>query len=225
MTTLSAKLDVAPLVGRMSRLALSLEHRQHLHEILVIEAQKEIIRNWPTAPALAPVTLAARRAGGQAILQDKGMLRLSVVGRSPASSISTEQGTLNKAEQAVSVIGTSIPWAWVHNKRGETTITPSKAKALAIPATYEAKKAGSPRAFKGKLKFVPAKTQNCVGMLVTYQRRRRKGERPAYKIQYYLMRRVVIRGRPFIPTIAEFAPHAIAVTRKWLSMQVQAGNG
>lgn len=223
MSTTAVQLDARKLDGRLSRLALSLEQRQHLHEILVIEAQKEIIRNWPTAPALAPVTLAVRRGGSKEILQDKGMLRLSLVGRAPSSTISTEPGTLNKAENTVSTIGTSIPWAWVHNKRGETTITPNRAKALAIPAAYEAKKAGSPRNFRGVLKFVPAKTQNCVGMLVTYQRRRRKGTKPTYKIQYYLMRRVVIRGRPFVPTIAEFTPHAVAVARKWLSMQVQGG--
>lgn len=70
------------------------------------------------------------------------------------------------------------------------TITPRRAKMLAIPLTAEAQAAGSPRKFPGLL--VPV-TRGGKGVLVE-----RTGKRGRPKAQYALVRSVKIPARPFL---------------------------
>ena len=207
--------DTAPATGTLERLGLGLANRRKLHEILVIEAQKAIFRDWPTAPSLTPLTLRARRNGGSAVMINTGMLRQRVTGQAPGSSISTVEGTLNKAEDTLSTIGTSAIYAAIHNFGG--TILPRRAKALAVPCTPEASRAGSPRNMKG-LNFVPSKTPNCIGMLVAYTQKRKRGQKPVFTVHYLLMRKVDIPQRKFMPTAQEFTPVAVLITEKYVQM-------
>jgi hypothetical protein len=149
------------------------------------------------------------------------MLRQSITGQNPSAGISSVAGTLNEATQKHGVIGTSKAYAVIHNFGGE--IRPTRAKALAIPATPEASKVGSPRNFPKPLAFIRSKGSKAIGFLV--EKLARKGRSGGkFKVQYVLMRAVTILKRKFMPTAADFSPVAVVVGRKWLQMVVQ-GNG
>lgn len=85
-------------------------------------------RPWKRAGSLA---LSTRPSGGGKTLLATGQLRNSVVSRSPDVSDSHVR------------IGSNLPYAAIHQAGG--TISPKRAKKLAIPLTREARRAGSAR--------------------------------------------------------------------------------
>ena len=210
----SVKLDTSEVVATLETLHSGLSNLQDLHEILVIEGQKYVFKHWPKGPALAPLTLAARIRGGSSVLQDTGILRNSITGANP-SAIATGGNTLNQATKSQSVIGTSIPWATTHNFGA--VIVPTRAKALAVPATPEASRARSPRNFPKKLFFVPAKGQKSVGVLVEYTGKKPKGGKRPMKVHYILMKSVTIPARRFMPTAEQFMPVASKAAGAYLA--------
>jgi len=198
----------------LERTLKSLRDLSDLHERIIIQLQGYVFRQWPKAPKLSALTLATRRRGGSAVLQDTGFLRLSIAGRSPFSELSKETGTLNRAEPSEAVIGSDLPYAAIHNFGG--TIVPVRAKNLAIPATPKARKLGSPRKMKG-LTFLPSKKPGTTGVLLQMsKKRRKKGEKPEGTVQYILRKSVNIPVRRFLPKPAEAGKIAFGVAMDYL---------
>lgn len=208
-------LDADAVIKRLGGITEALMDRQRLHEIFTIEAQKYIFKNWPTAPGLAPLTLKARQRGGSAVLADTGTLRQSITGKNPGGAISQEPGTLNKATGDYAQVGSRMIYAAIHNFGG--TIVPKSAKALAVPMTPEATKAGSPRRFPRPLKFIPSKSAKTIGLLVEYTAKRR-GKQPTIKAHYLLMKSVNIPRRKFMPRAEELEPIMIRATQAYISL-------
>lgn len=77
------------------------------------------------------------------------------------------------------------------------TIRPRNARALSIPLTRKAKRAGSPRNYPNELTFIKSRTQGrgVVGVLVDYEGRRQKGRKS--RAAYILVTSVTIPPRPF----------------------------
>lgn len=116
----------------------------------------------------------ARVNGGSVPLRDTGVLM--------ASFHST-------VEPDGVVVSTTHPAAATHNFGA--TITPKRAKHLAIPLTKEAKRAGSPRKFARKLAVRPTRK---AGTLLMFERDR-KGRQVG---QFLLVDSVTIPARPFM---------------------------
>lgn len=108
-----------------------------------------------------------RPTGAGKPLTDTGRFAGSIEVRHDANSISA---------------GTNAPGARLHNFGG--VVTPKRRKYLTIPATREAKRAGSPRRFKGRLRFVTNKGKTG-GVAID----------PRGVVQYFLTRRVRVPAR------------------------------
>jgi phage gpG-like protein len=125
-----------------------------------------------------------RPNGGDKPLLDTGLLRASVQAKPTATG---------------AVVYSNLPQAFLHEYGG--TVKPTRGKYIAIPLTREAKRAGSPRRFKGELKFRPIRGRVAKGVL--YQPAKRKGGKPVD--QYLLVTQTVVPARPFL------APSATAL--------------
>lgn len=123
-----------------------------------------------------------RARGGDKPLLDRGQLRASVVSPGPHHIEEMGQNTFR--------VGTSVPYAPLHQFGG--IVRPKKAKALAIPLTKEAAKQG-PRQFPGRL-FVVWKKGAKSGVLMSLPKTK-KGQP---KAQYALVKQVVVPKRPFM---------------------------
>ena len=122
----------------------------------------------PWAPLAHP-----RPDGSSVPLRDTGGLMASITFKADADGLA---------------VGTNHVAAKLHQAGG--TVTPKKAKYLAIPLTKRAKRAGSPRSF-GELAVRMRKGANkCVMVSV---RGRGKGE-----AQYALVQSVTVPARPFV---------------------------
>jgi phage gpG-like protein len=114
-----------------------------------------------------------RISGGDQPLLDTGVLRASVQVTATADGV---------------VARTNHPGAAIHQYGG--VIRPKRGKYLAIPATKEAKRAGSPRRFPRPLKTQLGRNRNGG---VMYELR--GGVRV---VQFYLSKKVTIPARPFM---------------------------
>lgn len=124
--------------------------------------------------------------GADRPLNDTGLLRTSLVPGQPGSIYEIGPMALRYGTE-VRAPGTNAEYAPVHQYGA--TITPKKAKFLAIPATQKARDTGSPRRWGGeKLRFKFGKNG---GVAVT-------GPRLAEIVQYYFTKRAVIPARPFM---------------------------
>jgi hypothetical protein len=206
--TFNIKLDTREADGLLTGVLAGLRDRRRLHELYVIQTQGWIFRNWPKGPPLTGLTVATRRKGSSAVLLDKGMLRLSFIGPSPATKISTAEGTLNAARNEEGVVGTRLPYAAIHQYGG--TIRARNVKNLAIPMTKKARAMGSPRAWgEGQLQFVPSKKSGVTGLLVE-----RSKVRPF--VLHYVMtpemtrkgKTIRSRGKPFMIPVSKAAERA-----------------
>ena len=96
------------------------------------------------------------------------------------------------------------------------TITPKKAKSLAVPVGARAitpagvAKYASPREYPGDLQYIPINRGNVVAILVDpKEKRKAQGER--MKATYLLLRRVRVKARPFLrPGVMAFLPELTA---------------
>jgi hypothetical protein len=184
-----------------------------MHERIIIELQKFVFKNVPKTPALSSFTLLTRT--GQAPLRDIGTMVESVTGSNP-SKLADTPFTLNAAGNESGIIGSKHPGARLHNEGG--VITPKRAKALALPATKEAKKAGGPRNFPRDLFFVPTRkdyTGPAVGWLAESKG---SGKKRSIKRHYQLRESVVIPKRKWFPSIAEAEVIAVKVIQQTLKM-------
>jgi len=200
----TVSLDIKEAVGLMTSIHVGLEDRQSIHRLCIIQLQKWVVDNWPKGPPLSPITVGSRRKGSSLPLLDTGALRNSVVGRSPATSIGSE----NAATQEVGIIGSSLIYARIHQYGG--VIRAKNAKNLAIPLTRRARAAGSPRNFGDELSFVPSRRTGVSGLLI---------ERPKGKpfTLHYVMRKSIKRngrtietksGKPFMIPVSSQAKSA-----------------
>jgi phage gpG-like protein len=204
-------LDVQPVLKRLYGMATRFENRTKLHERIVITLQGRVFRSWPTGPALSEFTMLTRR--GQAVLQDTGYLRMSIVGRNPAQ-ISTAEETLNRTEQALSVLGSAVKYAALQNYGG--TVRPVSASNLSLPATVEARRAGSPRNFPKDLHWLPVVHGDATstGWLAEITGH---GKNRIITRHYLLKSSVDIPARRFFPNDEEAAQDTIKVANYWLS--------
>lgn len=127
-------------------------------------------------------------------LQDTGMLRRAATSDAPGSVCRITGDTVT--------IGVNLVQANLQNYGG--VVTPKNGKFLAIPATVEAKRAGSPRRFRRKLKAIINRA-GTGGVLVEFSRKKKRGKKnkgksnaPEKIVQYYLTKKVTIPARPFI---------------------------
>ncbi len=147
--------------------------------VLVAETKKNFANaRAPDGTPWRPLQ-GSRVRGGDKPLRDRGILMASVAaaGKGNIATIGPDQ----------LVYGTNIAYARIHQSGG--TIRP-KGKALAIPATVEAMRAGSPRAFPGKLFIIWKKGDKSGGL---YEQRGKN-----IKKQFTLVSSVTIPARPFL---------------------------
>lgn len=129
----------------------------------------------------------ARPRGGDKPLLDTGRLMNSITGRVEATAV---------------VVGTAHPAAPLAQFGG--VVRPKKAKALAIPLTKEAVRAGSPRRMRGSQK-VPLFAKKVGGKWVGH---------------FLLVKKVTVPARPFLGVSKEAARVVAAVlfdaaARRW----------
>lgn len=148
--------QVPPVLGTQIGLAIAADMRQRFQTSTAPDGT-------PWLPLVRP-----RPNGGSKPLLDTGTLRNSIVGR---------------AEPDGGSAGTNLVQAELMNAGG--IVRPVKGKFLAIPATREAKRVGSPRRFPQKLRAVIGKRG---GVLLD-----RGGH-----VQFWLAREVRIPARPFV---------------------------
>lgn len=141
----------------------------------------------------------AKGAGSELPLMDEGLLR--------ASLTANGKGQVDRRTPHSIEFGTNRAFAWVHQEGA--TIRAKPGKALAIPATPKAKRAGSPRNFPGKLQLVWPKGKKA-GYLIEDKRAGHedasgwKGRRKLKKrtagtiIHYWLVRQVRVPQRQFL---------------------------
>lgn len=117
-----------------------------------------------------------RVSGGQAKpLNDTGLLASSISARRTPEGIE---------------VGTNIDYGRIHQTGG--ILRPTRGRFLAIPATKEAKLAGSPRRFPRQLAFVAQGDNGRAGMLVE------RGPKGETIVQYWLRDEVKIPARPYL---------------------------
>jgi len=101
-------------------------------------------------------------------------------------------------------------YARIHELGG--TITPKKAKSLAVPVGAGAvtpagvSKYASPRQYPGDLQYISINRGNVVGILVD-PKEKRKEQEGRMKATYLLLRRVKVKARPFLrPGVMAYLP-------------------
>lgn len=132
-----------------------------------------------------PPLVMSRPRGGDKPLRDRGLLMASVT--------SQRQGNIHRLTPKELVWGTNLDYAATHQHGA--VIRPTKAKALAIPLSREAYRAGSPRNMTGLFIFRSSKsrTGRSEGFLVEA-----KGKGRRLVFHYMLKAQVKIPARPFL---------------------------
>lgn len=140
--------------------------------LLLIKATKENFANQrgPTGQPWPPIK--GRVRGGGKALRDTGRLMASITAKPQPDEL---------------VVGTNLEYAGIHQYGG--TITPKKGKALTIPQTVQALRAGSPR--------------NMPGLFLIWKRGARSGglysgQGGARNLQFLLVPSVTIPARPYL---------------------------
>lgn len=121
--------------------------------------------------------------GSDKPLRDRGLLMASVTANG--------QGHIEILSDASLEVGTNLEYARLHQEGG--VIVPKNAKALAIPLTRDAARAGSPRDFPRPLFILPSGKA-----LAETKRKGRGGRIRELVVQYALVQRVVIPARKFL---------------------------
>lgn len=197
-----------------------LDDLAQLHEQFVIIIQAHIQRHWPTSPALAPLTIAARPRGGTRPLVDTGKLWRSVTG---------DDGAEATGRWARIVV--EHPGAAVHQYGA--TIRPRRRKFLAIPMSPEASKSDGPRSFPRELQLIPLRRKP--GFLMVEKPRKQGGSRRRRarstggrerqtKAHFLLTKEARIPPRPYFPEIEAVMPAIEDATDRYLAA-LQEGRG
>lgn len=157
--------------------------KREVAQILVTDVRRRFVTGTDPGGRRWPKLSRRRPTGGDKPLLDTGLLRASVASRVTVAGVE---------------VFSNLPQARLHEFGG--TVRPKRAKYLSIPLTREAKRAGSPRRFKGKLKFRPLRKGTVRGVLYTQPK---KG---AVVSQFLLVTQAVIPARPFLaPSAAALA--------------------
>lgn len=166
----------------------------------------------PDGRAMKPLRFARVRGGSPLPLMDTGAAGLlgSITGNA--------RGHVDRRTPKSIEFGTNLAYAWVHQHGG--LIVPRGAKALAIPRTREALRAGSPRRFPRKLALVWPKG-NTVGFLVETSKRRGQDFRSI--IHYLLLPRSNVPARPFLGWTDAMADHLAKLFLDEWQRQMQRG--
>jgi phage gpG-like protein len=160
--------------------------------------------NTRTAPngALWPALRFPRVTGGNKPLLDTGILRNSL--------------TMDIHPDGASV-KTNLLYAALHNFGG--VITPKNSKFLAIPLTIAAKRAGSPRRYRGTLFYVKPKSRggNVGGTMCEVQKSGRRSTKVV--AVYLLLRSVTIPERRFMGLSANAEMQIDELLDEWVLSQ------
>lgn len=168
----------------------------------------------PDGSAWAP--LAHPRAhgrGGTLPLRDTGLLAASVT--SPAG-----KGHVEEITDTTLTVGSNLDRAALHQHGG--TITPTRARALAIPLTPEAWRAGSPRNWPEGALFV-WRSQAGKGFLAESQvKLRGKKKQSRLILHYALAASVTVPARPFLGFGPRLVGRLESLAADWLRKAVGA---
>lgn len=134
---------------------------------------------------------------GDKPLRDNGLLMASISAKASRSEL---------------VVGSNLAYAGVHQWGG--IITPKKAKFLTIPMTKDAKKAGSPRRFRGQLS-PRINRAGTGGVLVDVNG----------TVQYVMTKRVVVPARPFLGFSPNFMKIAELILADFAVRHAFGGSG
>lgn len=145
-----------------------------------------------------------RSRGGDKPLRSSGMLMASMTAHGP--------GGIEKVEGNELTFGTNLPYAKIHQEGG--TIRPSRGRALSIPLTPEAERAGGARNFPGLFLF---KRGGKPPLLAEKPPKSGKGSRSGLKFHYVLLPQVVIPARPFLGINAEMERDIEGMFSKYLT--------
>lgn len=201
---------------------LTQEHQDRLWKLLrvviIADVKERFARGVdPYDQPWKPLSLKRIRGDVDLPLRDTGVLMASITG--------SGKGAGNHVERTAPLqfdIGTNLIYAAIHQAGG--TIRPRNAKALAIPWTLEALRAGSPKNFPRELElFWPEGKKT--GWLVEKKERGKKAPKHAIRgtgskfksklpgknveaviLQYMLVPQVTIPARPFLgagPTLVQ----------------------
>lgn len=155
----------------------------------------------PYKPLVMP---RARTKGKDIPLRDTGALLASLGSGSPYV---IDVVTFNYFEY-----GTRLIYARLQNEGG--TILPTKSKALAIPRTPEAVRAGSPRRFPRKLTLIWPKGKRS-GRLVE-KTTKGKNQVPVMITHFLLLLSAVIPARPFLTVTPDLVEKVYGVVTDYL---------
>jgi phage gpG-like protein len=159
-------------------------------------------------PWLQTRGLRARGNAGGKILSDRRILMGSLTANGP--------GHIERESSDTLIWGTNVEHAATH-QYGDPDRRPKKAKALAIPLTPEAYRAGSPRNFPRPLLLIWKRGES-TGILVDRTQAQKRAAKKALgksvkdlKVHYLLVAKAVIPARPFVGVNAEIADGCGAV--------------
>lgn len=141
----------------------------------------------PDGTAWAPVKSRVRKSKNILPLRDRGLLMASAIGNAATSIKVITDVSLTQ--------GTNLEYAGTHQYGG--VIVPTKAKALAIPLTIEAFRAGSPRKFPFPL-FLWTRPGKAPFLAESKQKGRGKKGFTELIFHYILLKSVKIPARPFM---------------------------
>jgi phage gpG-like protein len=152
---------------------------------------------WP------PLKMARPRGGGQP-LRDTGQLMASISagGAGHVETIGSEE----------LVYGTNLQYAGT--QQDGDTILPKSGKALAIPRTPEALRAGSPRNFGQPLILIWGKGATHGGLF------KKQGRRGKLILEYLLVPKAVIPARPFLGWNNEMAEGCANILGDWWAKEI-----
>lgn len=148
--------------------------------------------------------------GADQPLRDTDMMMASVT--APGAT-----GNIDVLEDTKLEWGTNHEHAHVH--QDGMTITPRVAKLLAIPATVEAQRAGSPRNFaEGRLEFRWGKGG---GAGVAVEKTKGRGKSVNELVHFYFARSVTVPARPFLGITEEQATEYGEMTAEFAAEEMQ----
>ncbi len=122
-----------------------------------------------------------RPGGGNLALRDRGLLLGSITAAATADTVA---------------VGSGLEYAGVHQFGG--VIAPKAAKALAIPVTKEAARAGSPRRFPRPLFLLKGKAGKPGCLAESKETGRGKAKTKTVVVHYVLVAKVVVPARPYL---------------------------
>lgn len=196
--------------GKILDQALAQEARE-LEKVWVDGIRKNVFKLKPIS------SLTSGAKGSSTPLIDRGDLVGSIHRKKIAANQKASSWFVGVSKNAKDRDGKSLVDIALVHELGAPSITPKRAKALAIPMTKQAARVGSPRQYPSKLIFIPFKNRgsgNGIGGL--YVARQLKTRTKFDKMVYMLVKKVTIPPRPTRqPALDKWRPAArLRIMRK-----------